>query len=268
MRLNGTLPVQPFDAQAVRAFGSIHGASGQPPRVVALVVEPTGGVVLLNIVGHKTACSSHGARLMVNGSLLFTPDDTTTWNGPTTFTRLEDATYGELSVSLPGVRMVNYLTLPRSAHLTHGLQTPPTFPSIKPDSSTQSSADDSSDGEGEGEADAPGTTGSQTSLLDVAAALPRYVVGNVHEATPARQTVQSAMRALRIARYCDGRTPAAQALTDLWTDVLWNNGIASGLITPLIALGIRAWRMSGNLQAWAALVQMGLADGSLPRPTQ
>lgn len=265
MTLDGTLPVLPFDTVRVHPFGSIHGGSGQPPRVVALAVEPTGGVVLLNVVGYKTACSSHGARLMVNSSLLFTPDDKTAWNGPTTLGRLEDATYQELSVSLPGVRMVNYLTLPRSAHLTHGLQTPPTFPSIKPDSSTQSSVEGLED---ETEADAPGTTESLTPLLDVAAALPRYVFGNIHEATPARQTVQSAMRALRIARYCDGRTPAAQALTDHWTDVLWSRGISHDLITPIEALGVRAWRISGNLQAWAALVATGLADGSLPRPTQ
>ncbi len=49
-----------------------------------------------------------------------------------------------------------------------------------------------------------------------------------------------------------------------WAEALWQRGLASDLITPLPALGMRAWRLSGDLLAWSALVGEGVREGWLP----
>jgi hypothetical protein len=55
-------------------WGTLSGASGTPPRVVALAVQPTGTLIFVNIVGYQTACSAHFARLWLGESLEFTSD--------------------------------------------------------------------------------------------------------------------------------------------------------------------------------------------------
>ena len=49
-----------------------------------------------------------------------------------------------------------------------------------------------------------------------------------------------------------------------WADALWQRGLASDLITPLPSIGMRAWRLSGDLLAWSALVGEGVREGWLP----
>ena len=49
-----------------------------------------------------------------------------------------------------------------------------------------------------------------------------------------------------------------------WAEALWQHGLASELITPLPSIGMRAWRLSGNLLAWSALVGEGVREGWLP----
>jgi len=45
---------------------------------------------------------------------------------------------------------------------------------------------------------------------------------------------------------------------------LWHHGLARGLIVPLPSLGIRAWRLSGELFQWSDLVSAGVRAGWLP----
>ncbi len=46
--------------------------------------------------------------------------------------------------------------------------------------------------------------------------------------------------------------------------MLWQRGLATDLISPLAAIGIHAWRLSGDLLAWSALVGAGVREGWLP----
>lgn len=271
MVLSGTLPVRPFDNTRAVSYGNIHGGSGHPPRVLALAINETGGVILLNLVGYKTACSSHGARLMMNGKLLFTPLEADLWPHETTLTRLDDSHYQEMSAPLSTIRMVNYLTLTRAAHMTQGMRTPPVFPEPKKSDvkeSTSASLGEQALDEDEDTPEIAQTTQPIPIKFDLSGALPRYLFGNVSEPSPARKTFYHALAALRVGRYRDTRTPAGQALTDVWTDVLWTTGIEASLITQMPALGIQAWRVSGNLQAWADVVQQNLTNGRLPRLPQ
>lgn len=271
MTLVGTLPVLPFDPNQTTSYGDIHGGSGQPPKVLALATDEAGGVILLHLVGYKTACSSHGARLMMNGKLLFTPSGTEIWVGETMLARLGESHYQELTTPLPSLRMVDYLTLTRAAHLTQGMQTPPVFP--KPEKEVAKAVDSTITGEEQDEQgeedDAEETVDeaqSENARLDLSKALPRFIFGNVGEETPARKTVDHVLAALRVARYRDSRTPSTQALSDAWVDVLWAAGQDASLIMPMPAIGIKAWRVSGNLNMWADLVFDNLTSGRLPQP--
>src|SRR5215213_7480252 len=120
-------PLVPIDKQ--RGFwGALSGASGTPPRVVALAVQPTGTLVFANIVGYQTACSAHFARLWLGESLQFTPDRAEDWAGPTSLQRDDQVTYREHGGALRGVPLVNAIGMLRSCDITHGLKTPPVFP--------------------------------------------------------------------------------------------------------------------------------------------
>ncbi len=50
----------------------------------------------------------------------------------------------------------------------------------------------------------------------------------------------------------------------MWAQALWHCGLAADLISPLPALGMRAWKLSGDLLAWSALVGAGVREGWLP----
>ena len=76
-------------------WGTVSGASGTPPRVVALAVQPNGTLIIANIVGYQTACSAHFARLWMGEPLQFVPDQAVDWAGPTSLQRDTQTTYRE-----------------------------------------------------------------------------------------------------------------------------------------------------------------------------
>src|SRR4026209_54697 len=102
----GSEPLVPIDPQQ-GFWGTLSGASGTPPRVVALAVQPTGTLIFANIVGYQTACSAHFARLWLGEALHFTPDRVEDWLGPTSLQRDERTTYREHGSALRGVPLVN-----------------------------------------------------------------------------------------------------------------------------------------------------------------
>jgi hypothetical protein len=93
---------------------------------------------------------------------------------------------------------------------------------------------------------------------------PRFVLGNAAAPAPSRNAFDGHLRALRVVRYYDTRSSAAQHRTRIWTDQLWTHGLEHGLITELRTLGIRAWQLSGDLLAWADVISNGLRSGWLP----
>ena len=82
----GSAPLVPIDLPH-GFWGTLSGASGTPPRVVALAVQATGTLIFANIMGYQTACSAHFARLWMGESLQFTPDRAEDWAGPTSLQR-------------------------------------------------------------------------------------------------------------------------------------------------------------------------------------
>ncbi len=84
--------------------------------------------------------------------------------------------------------------------------------------------------------------------------LPQYVLGNAAEATPAYGLVLGHLRALRL------------PLVPIWTPTLWAQGQRQGLITPALALGVRAWRVETDRTRWNALLTEGVRAGWLAVP--
>jgi hypothetical protein len=88
-------------------WGTLSGASGTPPRVVALAVQPTGTLIFANIMGYQTTCSAHFARLWLGEPLQFIPDRDVEWSGPISLQRHDQMTYREHGGALRGVPLVN-----------------------------------------------------------------------------------------------------------------------------------------------------------------
>ena len=254
----GSASLVPMDLQH-GFWGTLSGASGTPPRVVALVVQPNGTLIVANIVGYQTACSAHFARLWLGEPLQFTPDRDADWAGPTSLQRDTQMTYREHGGALRGVPLVNAIGMLRSCDITHGLKTPPVFPPQTPDLplAPGALADDE---------DATTASGALTPTMQSGA--PRFVLGNAAAHTPSRNAFDGHLRALRVVRYYDTHSLATQHRTRIWTDHLWTHGLAEGLIIVLPALGIRAWQLAGDLLAWADLISNGLRSGWLPRPDE
>jgi hypothetical protein len=248
-------PLIPIDRRQ-GFWGTLSGASGTPPRVVALAVQPTGALIFANIVGYQTACSAHFARLWLGEALHFTPDQAGDWAGPTSLQRHDQMSYREHGGALRGVPLVNAIGMLRSCDITHGLKTPPVFPQQAPVLSQAG---------GPSTDDDDATTTSLPSTPDVRGGAPRFVLGNAAAPAPSRNAFDGHLRALRVVRFYDVRSMAAQHRTHIWTNQLWTRGLEHGLITELPALGIRAWQLSGDLLAWADLMSSGLRSGWLPR---
>jgi hypothetical protein len=249
-------PLVPIDPRQ-GFWGTLSGASGTPPRVVALAVQPTGTLIFANIVGYQTACSAHFARLWMGESLQFTPDRAGDWAGPTSLQRDTQMTYREHGGALRGVPLVNAIGMLRSCDITHGLKTPPVFPPQTP-VLPQAGGVSTDDGDA--------AILSVPSAPAVQGGAPRFVLGNAAAHAPSRNAFDGHLRALRVVRFYDTRSVAAQHRTRIWTEQLWIHGLEHGLVTELPALGIRAWQLSGDLLAWAALINCGLQSGWLPRP--
>jgi hypothetical protein len=249
-------PLVPMDLRH-GFWGSLNGASGTPPRVVALAVQPNGTLIFANIVGYQTACSAHLARLWMGESLQFTPDRDADWAGPTSLQRDDQMTYREHGGALRGVPLVNAIGMLRSCDITHGLKTPPVFPPQTPvlPLAANASADDDD-----------ATTASAALAPNVQGGAPRFVLGNADAPAPSRNAFDGHLRAMRVVRFYDTRSTSAQHRTRIWTDQLWIHGLAHGLTPELPALGIRAWQLSGDLLAWVNLISEGLRSGWLPRP--
>jgi hypothetical protein len=251
-------PLVPMDLRH-GFWSALNGASGTPPRVVALAVQPTGTLIFANIVGYQTACSAHFARLWMGESLEFTPDQAGDWAGPISLQRDTQMTYREHGGALRGVPLVNAIGMLRSCDITHGLKTPPVFPPQTPALPLAAGAPTDDD-------DAP--TASRVLAPAVQDGAPRFVLGNAAAHTPSRNAFDGHLRVLRVVRFYDTRSTSAQHRTRIWTDHLWTHGLAEGLITEVPALGIRAWQLSGDLLTWADLISNGLRRGWLPRPDE
>jgi hypothetical protein len=102
----------------------------------------------------------------------------------------------------------------------------------------------------------------------LAQARPRYLFGNWSETTPHQRAFLGVLRGLRalFLNAPPGAEPGAVTAMQQWADALWQFGLANDLITPLPAIGIRAWRVAGDLARWSDLISSGVRERWLPCP--
>jgi hypothetical protein len=163
---------------------------------------------------------------------------------------------------------VHGLCLPYTAHLGDGLVHPPVIPQAEPpqDSAPASSADlDDSNGMAQQESSADHVARLRAVL---AQAKPRYLFGNWHESTPNARSFLGVLRGLRVIfiNAPQDATPALIAAMHQWADALWREGLRRELIVAIPSLGMRAWRLTGDLAHWSDLVSEGVRERWLERP--
>ena len=238
---DGTLPVRPFHPDG---FVGTLSADGQEVKVAALACDE-GRVVVLSLVGFDTSVGAALATLWSNTEVTFAPglswqDE---WRGPDRLTRLSTG-YKQPTARLEGTREVHGLALVKTAHLTEGILNPVDLP--EPEREPEP---------------APAQPGDPI-RPPRKAPLPRYLLGNWEEATPHRHSFLGHLYALHLVFL--HRHAAHPEWVDAWADALWQHGLARNLIVPLPALGMHAWKLSGELFQWSELVSAGVRAGWLP----
>jgi hypothetical protein len=244
--LDGTLPLRPFHPDGF--VGSLQ-ADGQQVRVAALVCDDE-RVIALSLVGFDTSIGVVLARLWSSTAVPFTPamEWHEAWQRPVQLKRSSER-YKQCVAHLEGTREVHALALLRTAHLTEGILHPPDLPEMREQSSSAISEQE--------EAVLPSPTQGKPPVW-----IPRYVLGNWDESGPNKQSFLGHLYALRVLFL--HRHDEHPEWPDVWAQALWERGMEHELIAPISALGLRAWRLSGDLMTWSALVGTGVRDGWLP----
>jgi hypothetical protein len=250
-RLSGTLPVRPFHPDGF--VGTLH-ADGQEVRVAALACDAD-QLVILSLVGFDASIGAVLARLWSSTAVPFMPASSwqEEWHGPEQLQR-GPTRYKQCVAHLEGTREVHALAFLRTAHLTEGIVHPPDLPET---TQTQQPADKATEAR---RGQTPPSQAAQTSKAPQW--IPRYLLGNWDESGPHRQSFMGHLYALRVLFL--HRHDAHPAWPEQWAEALWERGLAHDLITPIAALGLRAWKLSGDLLAWSDLVGTGVREGWLP----
>jgi hypothetical protein len=248
--LDGTLPLRPYQPDG---FVGTMQADGQNVRVAALACDET-RVVALSLVGFDTSIGVVFSRLWSSTAVPFAPAShwQEEWRGPEQLQRSGER-YKQCVAHLEGTREVHALALVRTAHLTEGILHPPDLPEMQKPS-------DSPEQEQEQTPASRSLKASNQAKPPVW--VPRYVLGNLDESGPNQQSFLGHLYALRVLFL--HRHAQHPEWPVMWATALWEHGQAGDLITPLPAIGMRAWRLSGDLLAWSALVGEGVREGWLP----
>ena len=244
--LDGTLPLRPFHPDG---FVGTMQADGQQVRVAALACDEA-RVVALSLVGFDTSIGVVFSRLWSSTAVPFTPasDWQEEWRGPEQLQRSGER-YKQCVAHLEGTREVHALALVRTAHLTEGILHPPDLPEMQKPSEAPEQAP-------------PSRSLGAAKQAKPPVWVPRYILGNWDEFGPHQQSFLGHLYALRVLFL--HRNAQHPEWPVQWAEALWQRGLASDLITSLPAIGMRAWRLSGDLLAWSALVGEGVREGWLP----
>jgi hypothetical protein len=244
--LDGTLPLRPFHPDGF--VGTLQ-ADGQQVRVAALACDAE-RVIALSLVGFDTSIGVVLSRLWSSTVVPLVP--ATDRQGPEQLKRSGER-YKQCVAHLEGTREVHAVALLRTAHLTEGILHPPYLPQMgeQPSAATTEHARE--------QRHVPPSPSGQPKPP---AWVPRYILGNWDESGPHQQSFLGHLYALRVLfLHHHAEHPE---WPEVWAEALWQRGLANDLITPLAAIGMRAWRLSGDLLAWSALVGAGVREGWLP----
>lgn len=237
--LTGSLPVRAFHPD--HFFGTIE-HDGQPIRVAALATHPT-GVALLSLIGYDTSVSAALAMLHLRERLVFQPAADVAWAGPRLLERVPGMGYQQFPGVIANTREKHVLLLPHAGNIGHGL--------LHPQDIT----------------DEPKAGDSRIALPP--APPPRFVLGNLDEDTPHRDSFLGHLRALRVIflrRHASDDDEAA--IADAWASQLWIKGLERKLIAPIPALGVKAWAIVGDVRMWSPLISDGVREHWLPWQTE
>jgi hypothetical protein len=250
--LNGSPLVLPYHTDGF--VGALE-ADGQQVKVAAIACDGE-RVVMLSLVGYDTSVGVMLGRLWSGTKVEFHPSFAWAdeWHGETLVQRA-GGSYRTVGGELAGVREVHVLALLRSASIREGILNPPELPE-PPTSEADEPEHDAQ------EAPPESATPKAPPQPKSPPWITRYLLGNWHEITPSRSAFQGHLAALRIPILY--RHEAHPDWPDTWADALWERGLSASLIAPIDALGIRAWRVSGDLLAWGQLVGTGIREGWLP----
>ncbi len=235
--LSGSVPLRPFGS---KPYGITRIADGQEARVAALVCDVEGQVIFLSLVGSDNTLAATTALLFLSERekvVRFVPDPEVNWKWATSLPRCLGSA-NRFATSLLGTREKNYLVLAHAANIQHGLLFPlPPPEDPKPDQ----------------EAAEPSPVSSKPE--PAAAPVPRFVLGNHWEASPARAVFLGHLRVLRV-------TYAQE-----WAELLWVMGLARKLVVPMAStLGVACWRVESDLTRWEDFLSEGVREGWLPDP--
>lgn len=236
-------------------------SDGQRSKVAALACESDGLVICLSLVGPATSVSSALAKLMnPTGRLFFEPLDTVPWDEPRVLRRETGTPYKEISVRLRGTLEAHGLCLPMSAHLGDGLVHPPVIPQEEPEKTDTPPPTEVP--RQIAEAPAPPLDTMTRLRAALAKARPRYLFGNWTETTPNRRAFLGVLRGLRAVfiNAPPDAEPALAAAQHQWADALWVEGCKRELIIPVPSIGIRCWRLSGDLAQWSDVISEGVRE--------
>jgi len=243
--LSGTWPVR---AHANRFFGTVK-VDGQHPRLAALVCH-NGDVVLISLVGYDTSTSAVLANLWLREAVPFLVGEGVEWKGPRSLTRRPES-YKQFSTQLEGTKEMHYIALPASAHIAEGILHPPDLPNPQEDDIPVE------------EEKGPAFRKRSLPMAPPEVDRTRFVLGNWDEAYPHQRGFLGNLYGMRVLfLHKDEDHPEWPAM---WAKELWLRGLARKLIQPLQhTLGMRAWWLSDDLEAWGALTGSGTREGWLP----
>lgn len=230
-------------------------ADGQRVRVSALATDDEGRVAFLGLVGYETSVSAALARLMKGEQLGFLPAAHLAWDAPSGLHALR-VSYWLWRAEVHGTREKQGVAFPRCASIDHGLRTPPVLPTTSPDEERKQREVATSDPFAEMRAILARLQEREPNPSPMPA---RIVLAPPGTPAPSPSAFFGHLKGLRVI-----------TLPSLaWVDYLWSTGLQYGLITPLAALGLAAWRLDGDPRHWNALVSEGVQRQLLPttRPT-
>jgi hypothetical protein len=243
--LTGSWPVR---MHADKFFGTVK-ADGQHPRVAALACYQ-GDVVAISLVGYDTSVSAVLASLWSRETVPFLVGEEIKWNGPRHLKRRPEP-YKQFSVTLEGTKEVHYTALPASAHIAEGIFHPPDLPSPpKQEHVEMATAQRRA---------APPSPPPPSAAIDRS----RFVLGNWDEEYPHERSFLGTLYGMRVLfLHKDEEHPEWPRI---WAKEIWARGCTRKLIQPLKeTLGMKAWVVSGDLQAWGRLIGDGAREGWLP----
>lgn len=240
--LTGSWPVR---MHAGKFFGAVK-ADGQHPRVAALACYQ-GDVVAISLVGYDTSVSAVLASLWSRESVPFLVGEGVRWDGPRYLKRRPEP-YKQFSVTLEGTKEVQYIALPASAHIAEGILHPPDLPSPPKEEKT---------------ADAQKRPAAPPPPPPDPVDRTRFVLGNWNEEYPHERSFLGTLYGMRVLfLHKDEEHPEWPRI---WAKEIWERGRVRKLIQPLkYILGMKAWVLSDDLNAWGRLIGDGTREGWLP----